>query len=329
MIRFDDFVGNEKLKDRLSKMIERKSVPQAMVFEGKQGLGKRTLVAHFVRALLCKSSDVRPCGICSECAKTRELAHPDVTVIDGSQPKALSVDVIRQIRSDSFILPNESDYKIYLFLNADGMQEEAQNAILKILEEPAPYCVFIFTCENRSTLLPTVLSRAVSMELFPVDVFEAVGAIKKILPNEQVNNIEKAAEIFCGNIGAAVNSLCSGDFTRLYETSLRVLRSLTALDEFELLSESASFEGDKELFFGCVSVLSLAVRDALTLKHGGARTVSGFDSQELAPLKALTSQQLLALKSELDETKAALIRNPNFTLLITRFCARMRMACGR
>ncbi|MBR5272324.1 MAG: hypothetical protein IKU25_02875 [Clostridia bacterium] len=329
MVRFDEFVGNEKLKDRLSKMIERKSVPQAMVFEGKQGLGKRTIVTHFVRALLCRDSNVRPCTACPTCAKTKNLAHPDVTIIDGSQAKALSIDAIRNIRSDSFVVPNEADYKVYLFFNADSMQEEAQNAILKILEEPAPYCVFIFTCENRSSLLPTVLSRAVSMELFPVDVFEATEAIKKILPDEQVNNIEKAAEIFCGNIGAAVDSLCSGEFTKLYETSLRVLKALTALDEFELLRESANFESEKELFSGCVSILSLAVRDALTLKFGGTRTVSGFDIDELAPLKALTSQQLLALKFELDETKASLLRNPNFTLLITRFCARMRKACGR
>ncbi len=328
MINFDGFVGNEKLKDRLIKMIENKSVPQAMIFEGKQGLGKRTLVSHFVRALLCQNS-YKPCGICPACAKTKGLAHPDVVVIDGNEPKALSVDAIRQIRSDSFVIPNESDYKVYLFFNADGMQEEAQNAILKILEEPAPYCVFIFTCENRSSLLPTVLSRAVSMELFPVSVPQAVGAIEKILPDEQVNNIEKAAEIFGGNIGAAVNSLCSGDFTNLYETSLRILNALTAIDEFELLSESAVFESNKELFSGCVTVLSLAVRDALTLKFGGKSTISGFDKKELDALNMLTSQQLLALKSELDETKSALWRNPNFTLLITRFCARMRKACGR
>lgn len=328
MIKFDNFVGNEKLKDRLSKMIESRSVPQAMVFEGKQGLGKRTLVSQFVRALLCKGTD-RPCGTCSACAKTKTLAHPDIVVIDGNEPKALSVDAIREIRSDSFIKPNEADYKVYLFLNADGMQEESQNAILKVLEEPSSYCVFIFTVENRSSLLPTVLSRAVCMELFPVPVSQAVNALKRMLPDEQIENIEKSAEIFSGNIGAAVNSLCSGEFATLYETSLRILNSLNALDEFELLSESARFESDKELFSGCVTVLSLAVRDALTLKLGGNGTVSGFEGKELEPLKALTAKQLLSLKYELDEIKSALSRNPNFTLLITRFCARLRKACGR
>lgn len=328
MIRFDNFVGNEKLKGRLSKMIENRSVPQAIVFEGKQGLGKRTLVSQFVRALLCKGDD-RPCSVCSVCAKTKNLAHPDIVVIDGNEPKALSVDSVREIRSDSFIKPNEADYKIYLFFNADGMQEEAQNAILKVLEEPSSYCIFIFTVENRSSLLPTVLSRAVCMELFPAPVSQAVGAIKRMLPDEQIDNIEKAAEIFSGNIGAAVNSLCSGDFATLYETSLRILKSLSALDEFELLSESAGFEGNKELFSGCVSVLSLAVRDALTLKLGGKGTVSGFEGSELEPLGALTAKQLLSLKYELDEIRSALSRNPNFKLLITRFCARLRMACGR
>lgn len=327
-MNFDNFVGNEKLKDRLSQMLQSKSVPQAMVFEGKQGLGKRTLVSQFVRALLCQSKD-KPCGICPACAKTKNLAHPDITVIDGNDSNALAVDAIREIRSDSFIKPNEADYKVYLFFNADSMNEQSQNAILKVLEEPAPYCVFIFTCENRSSLLPTVLSRSVCMELFPASVVQAVGAMRRLLPDESIENIEKAAEIFSGNIGAAVNSLCSGEFTTLYETSLRVIKSLSALDEFELLRESASFEGDKELFSGCVTVLSLAVRDALTLKLGGKSTVSGFDSSELDVLKALTAKQLLSLKYELDETKSALSRNPNFTLLITRFCARMRKACGR
>ena len=328
MINFDNFVGNEKLKDRLSALIESRSVPQAIMFEGKQGLGKRTLVSQLVRSLLCTGDD-RPCDRCSACAKTKNLAHPDVVVIDGNEPKALSVDAIRGIRSDSFIKPNEADYKIYLFFNADNMQEEAQNAILKVLEEPSAYCVFIFTVENRSSLLPTVLSRAVCMELFPAPVDQAVEAIRRILPDENVENIEKAAEIFSGNIGAAVNSLCSGEFATLYETSLRILNALSALDEYELLSESARFEGEKELFTGCVTVLGLAVRDALTLKLGGKGTVSGFDSKELDVLRSLTAKQLLSLKYELDEIRSALSRSPNFTLLTTRFCARLRSACGR
>lgn len=327
-MNFDNFVGNEKLKDRLTQMLDSRSVPQAMVFEGKQGLGKRTLVTQFVRALLCQSK-YKPCGVCPACAKTKTLAHPDIVVIDGNEPKSLAVDVMRNIRSGSFVKPNEADYKVYLLFNADGMQEEAQNAILKILEEPPPYCVFIFTCESRSSLLPTVLSRSVCMELFPVTTSQAVDAIKKLFPDQSTENIEKAADIFGGNIGTAVNSLCSGDFAKLYATSLKVLNSLNGLDEFELLSESAVFEGDKELFSGCVTVLSLAVRDALSLKFGGNSTVSGFDTTELDALKSLTAKQLLSLKDELDETKSALLRNANFTLLVTRFCARMRKACGR
>ncbi|MBR5773645.1 MAG: DNA polymerase III subunit [Clostridia bacterium] len=327
-MNFDNFVGNEKLKDRLSRMISSRNVPQAIVFEGKQGLGKRTLAQQFVRALLCTGAD-KPCMACAACAKTKTLAHPDVTIIDGSEPKSLSVDVMRDIRTESFIKPNEADYKVCVFLNADAMTEEAQNAILKILEEPPPYCVFIFTCESRSSLLQTVLSRSVCMELFPVPIPQAVDAIRRILPDEPIDKVEKAAEIFNGNIGASISSICSGEFTRLYETSLRILNSLSALDELELLRESAVFDGDKELFSGCVAVLSLAVRDAIALKFGSNVTVSGFEARELDSLKSLTAKQLMALKAELDDTATAFTRNANPTLLITRFCARMRQACGR
>jgi hypothetical protein len=95
------------------------------------------------------------------------------------------------------------------------------------------------------------------------------------------------------------------------------------------MRECAVFEGDKELFSGCITILSLAVRDAIALKFGGNVTVSGFESKELDSLKGLVAKQLIALKNELDETMSALSKNANFTLLVTRFCARMRKACGR
>ena len=111
MIQFDGFVGNEKLKDRLSKMIERKSVPQAMVFEGKQGLGKRTIVTQFVRALLCNNSDVRPCGVCpTSAAMVPVLSFTSVNMV----VRLLDTKFVRSSLMASSIFSNKSNNRYFL-----------------------------------------------------------------------------------------------------------------------------------------------------------------------------------------------------------------------
>ena len=328
-MNFGNFAGNEKLKARLSKMADTGNVPQAIIFEGKRGLGKRTLALRFANALLCENPDDKPCGICRACIKMSDGAHPDVVVIDGRDSKNISVDEMRNVRSDAFVKPNEGKYKIYVILDADEMRAEAQNAVLKILEEPPSYCVFIMTCENRSGFLPTVLSRAVTLELFPLSFDEAFNAVSDALPNENAESIKKAVTVFSGNVGEAISSLSNGGFSKLYDVAADIMGAVCAPNEMELLQKSAVFENDKELFKNCISLMELIVRDVCVQRSGSSNFISGIDKNNFGSWYSLTERQLLQIKSELDAIRVSLGRSPNHTLLITRFCARLRQAAGR
>ncbi len=123
----------------------------------------RPLLANY----LCTGTGIRPCGLCSHCRKVLRGIHPDVTWISGEG--SLKVDAVRQVRQDAYIRPNEAERKIYVFAEADGMQETAQNALLKVLEDGPHYAVFVFCLQNPERLLPTIRSRCVLWRLSPAE----------------------------------------------------------------------------------------------------------------------------------------------------------------
>jgi len=150
----------------LAALIESGRIPHAMVLDGGTQDSRRELARTVAQAILCTSETGKPCQQCTACRKVAEQAHPDVLEVEPEAGrKTLSVDVIRRMREDAFILPNESDHKVYIIPQADLMQDYAQNALLKILEEPPRYATFILCCESRSSLLPTVLSRTAQFSL--------------------------------------------------------------------------------------------------------------------------------------------------------------------
>ena len=117
--------------------------------------------ARFIANTLVCTGDNKPCSVCPDCIKAQGKGHPDIFETDGIKGKSknFTVDAIREIRDDAFVIPNESDKKIYILKNGHNMNEQAQNAILKILEEPPSYVYFIIVTESKSTMLETVLSR--------------------------------------------------------------------------------------------------------------------------------------------------------------------------
>ena len=136
-------------------------VPHALLIEGAPGQALDTFVSRVAMGILCaQAEDGQPCGSCRACAKVSEDIHPDLlTYVGEGKSRAISVDKVREIRAQAFLLPNESERKVLLLKEADIMLPPAQNALLKILEEPPPSAVFILTAENRSRLLETVRSR--------------------------------------------------------------------------------------------------------------------------------------------------------------------------
>lgn len=171
---FGQIIGNEGLRTRLGEDVLTSSLAHAYIIEGKAGSGKHTVARQVAAALSCKNRNSEnmplPCGECEMCKKILGGKSPDVINIGRESGKAyITVDTVRQLRTDVMITPNDTDYKVYIIEDADTMNVQAQNAFLLTLEEPPKYAVFFLLCENSGLLLETVRSRAPVLRTEPTD----------------------------------------------------------------------------------------------------------------------------------------------------------------
>ena len=180
---FDTLLGNDRLKKNLAESLARGHISHFYLISGPLGSGKHTLANLLAEAILCEESR-KPCGSCVHCRKMRSGNHPDFITVEDPEHKNVAVKIVRQIREDMFIRPNEAAYKIYLFPQELGI--EGQNALLKILEEPPAYGVFILLTDNPDKLLPTVRSRCTELKLQALE--------EKIIRNQLRLDFPKATE---------------------------------------------------------------------------------------------------------------------------------------
>ena len=135
-------------------------MPNTVIIESAEGAA---LAERLASAAVCVAPDgQKPCGQCPHCKKAKASTHPDIAQIRGSGASgAIKVEAARDLRADAYIQPNDSDRKVYIIHWAQGSTEQAANALLKLLEEPPAYAVFILVCASAASLLPTVRSRGV------------------------------------------------------------------------------------------------------------------------------------------------------------------------
>lgn len=131
----------------------------AIILWGGNEASRTAFALQLAGATLC-SGDQPPCGSCSHCLKVARGIHPDIILLDRREDaRGIQVDQIRALKEDAVVLPNEADTKVYILQHADTMRQEAQNAILKLLEEPPESARFLLVAENPAELLTTVRSR--------------------------------------------------------------------------------------------------------------------------------------------------------------------------
>ena len=325
-MQFGTFAGNASVKQRLAADIDAGHFPHALLIEGPLGSGRRTLARLIARAATCRDTDpsARPCGICAACQKA---VSPDVTEV-GGDGATLSVDTIRRLREDAFLLPNESAYRVMILAEAQAMTPQAQNALLKILEEPPAHLLFILTCDSRTALLETIRSRCVCLTLAPTTWEEAQPVLTARLPKESVDELRRAHGLFGGCIGQVIDGVGDGTFRQVLDLTPRIASAIVAPAEAELMALVAQMEKEKPLTIGVLAGLALIFRDALVCKYGGTTTLS--TSPEVAAQLAsrLTAPRLTALMEQVEQLQFALSRNMNNNLFLTRFCACLRQAAG-
>lgn len=327
-MKLANFIGNEKIVNRLGDMIKAKRFPQAILLEGEEGIGKKTLAKDLATALVCKGEN-KPCLNCSQCRKASVGAHLDIRVdIPSGKANSFYVDTVRDIINDAYIQPNEADYKIYILANVQCMNQNAQNALLKILEEPPQYAIFILTVNSKSTLLPTILSRCVSFTLEGVNSDSAAEYIVSHIDGVDYNSARKTVDVFDGNIGKAIGALQDKKTSEMVEFSGKLCRCVADGNEYDLIKLCSAFNKDRQgVIFAC-SVMKNVFRDALISVNSGDY-MSG--QKELADYlnTKLTKKSLVNLIEVCDSINEYAQANANATLLVTKFCYELRRAIGR
>lgn len=328
-MRFKNFLGNEKIKEQISFMLSSKRLPHAIVIEGEEGIGKKTFAREIASALVCRSEGEKPCYACLQCGKAQKNIHPDIYEYCASGgARSFHIDTVRDIINDVYMAPNEAEYKVYILGNAHCMNENAQNAILKVLEEPPSYAVFILTVNARTMLLETVLSRAVVLSAEGVS--EIVGADFITAHNDDVDfdTAREAMVAFKGNIGKAAASITGGKMQRMFQLVDEVGSAVMADSEYELIKALGSFNKDRAELVSVLSMLKTVFRDALVFGKTG-ECISG--RKELAEnlRQKYTDKKLIALYNETDSIIEMAGKNANNALLLTKICYSLRRAVDR
>lgn len=152
--------GNRALKAQLLPRLSGGTLGHAFILAGPAGSGKHKLASILAQAMVCSGQGTKPCGSCPACKKALAGIHPDiVTIAPLEDKKAINVDQVRQMRADAYIRPNEAVRKVYILEQTEQMRDEAQNAMLKLLEEGPAYAAFLLLTDNPGSLLITVRSR--------------------------------------------------------------------------------------------------------------------------------------------------------------------------
>lgn len=204
---FDALLGNERLKQNLVKSLHSGRISHFYLISGPQGSGKKTLAQLLGQAILCQGRD-KPCGSCPACRKVLHHNHPDFITVTDPEHKNVAVKIVRDIREDVFIRPNEADFKVYLFPQDLGI--EGQNALLKILEEPPSYGVFLLLTDNPEKILPTVRSRCTELKMQALPAQALTAYLSARYPQASAEDITAAADRSGGFLGQALELLESG-----------------------------------------------------------------------------------------------------------------------
>lgn len=282
-----------EIKKRFTAMALENRFPHAILLEGGNHRELMALAKQIVLTAVCTDAKKKPCTKCSHCKKAKDGNHPDVIAVEekDKKRKSISVDLMRWVREDAIIKPNEAAKKVYLIPKADTMTREAQNALLKLLEEPPSYAVFILLCSSATAMLSTIRSRT------------------------QIYSLEEQPVLTANTSDLAAS----------------IALAIAAPTEADLLFATAPLikSRDREKFQDVLCGLELILRDCCVTRSGGTTTLSGAAECVDTLCKKISHRRMVQMLEEIQQTRARNDRNLNLALLITCMCSHLRqLAAG-
>ena len=319
MAGFKDIVGHEQIIEHLKTAIEMGKVSHAYILNGPDLSGKMMIAEAFARALLCEKQDPDGCGECRSCRQSDDRNNPDIIYVKHDKPNTISVDDIRmQLNNDIVIKPYSNQYKIYIVDEAEKMNQQAQNALLKTIEEPPAYAVIMLLTTNADSFLQTIRSRCITLNLKSVknDVIKSYLMTEKKIPDYQADVCAAFAQ---GVVGKAIKLASSDDFNELKESALSLIKRLDDIDLYEMgeaIKQISDYKLQVQDYFDLITVW---YRDVLYMK--ATNDVNGLIfKDEVYDIKKQASKHsyhgIETIIEALDKAKLRINANVNFDLVI-------------
>ncbi len=283
---FEDINIADSMKNTLQSALDASRLSHAVILEGADDETRMKTAKLLAMYLLCKS-DRKACGVCSSCLKIKNSSHPDLHIlIKDEKSSMIKVDSVRDIKAKATVLPNDGDKSVFIINEAQHMNVQAQNALLKIFEEPSAYVSFILTCPSKASLLETIISRATAYSL---------GEEISTVSDEKALAAKEAAD--------------------------ELLRCFVSESEMQFIRKTAKFKKDKQFFLLTLKSMVPVLRDALVLASGGRVLIGGCEETAEKIKNALTQKKLLELSQSLGELIKNTENAANHNLSITRLSA--------
>ncbi|GAB5616335.1 DNA polymerase III subunit delta' C-terminal domain-containing protein [Faecalimonas canis] len=316
---FKDVIGHNDIIQYIQNAVSQDKVSHAYILNGERGSGKKMLADLFAMTLQCEEHTPNPCGECHSCKQAKSGNHPDIIHVKHEKPNTISVDDIRtQVNNDIVIKPYSSSYKIYIIPEADLLSVQAQNALLKTIEEPPAYAVIFLLTENAESLLPTIMSRCVMLKLRNIKT----TLIKKYLM-EQMQIPDYQADICAafaqGNMGRAIMLASSEHFNEIKEEALQLLRHINEMEISEIVIAIKKIGTYKLSVNDYLDIIMIWYRDVLIYK--ATKDVNGIVfADQLKYIKDRANKSsyegIEIILDSLEKAKARLKANVNFDLVM-------------
>lgn len=319
-MNFAEIIGQEDAKNLLKNAIKSGNTSHAYIFSGEKGSGKTMLAEAFATMVLCENHSDDSCGECVSCKQASNRNNPDIIyVYKDDEKKALSVDNIREkINNDIVLKPYSGKYKIYIVPEAEKMNQQAQNALLKTIEEPPAYAIIILLTSNHNALLQTILSRCVTIQMKPIDS----ELIKKQL-QQKYEIVDYKSEIVAsfaqGNMGKAIELARSEEFNQMKDDVVSLVKRASRMDYYEVNEVIKSITSYKLIMDQILDLITLWYRDVLLYKATLSEKHIVF-KEDMYDIKDQANRceyiGLDKIFTAIDETRARLAANVNFELTL-------------
>lgn len=319
MANFSDIIGQDAVKEYFKNAIKYNKVSHAYIINGERSAGKEFIANIFAMALQCENLDeeTEPCGECHSCKQALSHNQPDIIRVSHEKPNTVGVEDIRtQINRNIAIKPYSSPRKIYIMNEGEKMTPQAQNALLKTLEEPPDYAVILILTTDTSALLPTILSRSIVLTMKPV----VDGLVKKYLMDvEKIPDYKADISVSFarGNIGKARILASSEEFDNIKEEATKLLKYINEMEIAEVVAAIKKINEYKLDVNDYLDILSIWYRDVLLFKATNDVNHLIF-KEEIKYIRKVADKSayegIEAIIEALEKAKSRLNANVNFEL---------------